>query len=186
MGSDNNCNNYYNGDQNSIVNMSSTPYYQTLSSQSNSSQEQMTKITNNECINSEQNSDVISSSQNQEQDSDSQIDQNSRCNGEMSNSRSQKSYHQSSQHHLPMSAPHWSFPSSLGHSYQRFYGDNHYGIVIAPNVPQQSSLISTSSSSLHSLNNEIQSQNHNHHVHQMQTNQHLKKIYYQGLKFVYL
>lgn len=139
------------------------------------------------CINSEQNSNAISSNRNQDPESDSQREQNSRClNSEVSNSRSHKSYHQNSQHHLQMSAPQWSFPSSLGNSYQRFYGDNHYGIVITPNTSQQSSLVSTPSSSLHSLSSELQSQNHNYHVHHMQTNQHLKKIYYQGLNFTYL
>lgn len=157
--------------------MSSTPYYHSLSWQSNSNQDAMVKNLNNECINPEQNSEVNSSSQNQEPEVDNQR------NSEMSDSRL-KNYHQNSQHQLPMSAPQWSFPSSLGNSYQRFYGDNHYGIVITPNVSQQSSIVSTTGSSLHSLNSEIQSQNHNHHIHHMQTNQHLKKIYYQGLKIL--
>lgn len=173
MGSDNNCNNYYNIEQNSVS--SSTPYYQTLSS--SSSQSHMTK--NNEWISAEQSSDANSSSQNPDSESESQRDQVMRANSE----RGQKSYNHSiaSQQHLQMSAPQWSFP--VGNSYQRFYGDNHYGIVITPNVSQASSLSSTPSSSLQSLNSDPQSQNlsHHHHVHQLQTAHHLKKIYYQGL-----
>lgn len=176
MGSDNNCNNYYNIEQNSVS--SSTPYYQTLSS---SSQGHMTK--NTEWISTEQSSDANSSSQNPDSESESQRDQVMRGNSEMTNGRGHKSYNHSiaTQQHLQMSAPQWSFP--VGNSYQRFYGDSHYGIVITPNVSQASSLSSTSSSSLQSLSSDPQSQNlsHHHHVHQLQTAHHLKKIYYQGL-----
>lgn len=176
MGSDNNCNNYYNIEQTSAA---STPYYQTLSSQSSSSQSSMVKNINNEWMNTEQSSDANSANQNQDSEPESQRDHIMRGN-EIPSSRSHKSYNQisSSQQHLQMTPPQWSFP--VGNSYQRFYGDSHYGIVITPNVSQQGSLVSTPSSSIHSLNSEIQTQSH-HHVHQIQTNHHLKKIYYQGL-----
>lgn len=158
--------------------MSSTPYYQTLVSQNSSNPESMVKNINNEWISTEHNSDANSSSQNQDSESEGQRDLSARSNSEVSNSRNHKSYS-----HLPqMSAPQWSFPAALSSSYQRFYGDGHYGIVITPTASQQSSLMSTPSSSLHSLNSEVQSQNPNHHIHHMQTNQHLKKIYYQGLE----
>lgn len=176
MGSDNNCSNYYNIEQGSIT---TSPYYQTLGSQNNLNQSAM-KNTNNEWISQEQSSDA--SFQNQDSETESQRDQNMRSASEMSNSRTNKSYSHSAaaaQQHLQMSVPQWNFP--VGNTYQRFYGDSHYGIVLTPNVSQQSSLVSTPSSSLHSLNSEIQSNNHLH-VHQMQTNQHLKKIYFQGLK----
>lgn len=170
MGSDNNCNNYYNIEQNSG---SSTPYYHTLSSQNSSNQSVMLKNINNEWVSTESNPDANGSSQNQ--DSESEREQIIRS--EMVNSRNHKNFiHAASQQHLHMSSPY--FP--IGSSYQKFYGDSHYGIVITPTVSQQGSLVSTPSSSLHSLNSDIQSQNHNHHVHQMQTSQHLKKIYYQG------
>lgn len=173
MGSDNNCNNFYNGEQNSASNMSSTPYYQTLSSQNGSSQSSVVQNVNNEWISTEQNREPSEPGQNHDSESEMQHrEQNGRSEN---SSRSQKSYQQ----HIQMSAPQWNFPSALGSTYQRFYGDSHYGIVISPNVSHQSSLVSTPSSSLHSLN-EVQP-SHNHHVHQMQTNQHLKKIYYQGL-----
>lgn len=182
MGSDNNCNNYYNSEQNSVSNMSSTPYYQTLGSQNNLNQESMVKNINNEWISTDQNTDEISPSQNQDSESEGQREQSVRSSSELSNSRSHKSYSHLQQH-PQMSTPQWSFPGALGNSYQRFYGDgHHYGIVITPTVSQQSSLMSTPSSSLHSLNSEVQSQNHNHHIHHMQTHQHLKKIYYQGLE----
>lgn len=174
MGSDNNCNNYYNIDPSSVSSMTSPPYYQTLNSQSASTMK-------NEW--SSQNSDANSSSQNQ--DSEESENQNMRSESESSGSQSHKSYTHSpsspSQHHLQMSAPQWSFSSSLGNSYQRFYGDSHY--IVTSNGSPQSSLHSTPSSSVHSLNSEVQSQSHHQTLHHMQTNQqHLKKIYYQGLK----
>lgn len=178
MGSDNNCNNYYNVEQN----MSSSPFYQTLNSQDNQNQDSAMKNNSNEWMSTEQSSDGNSSSQNQDSESESNRDQNMRSNSEQLNSRPvQKSYN-ISQQSVQMSAPQWNFPGSLASSYQRFYGDNHYGVVITPSISQQSSLISTPSSSLQSLNNEIPSQSHNQHIHQMQTTQHLKKMYYQGLK----
>lgn len=175
MGSDNNCNNYYNIDPSSVSSMASSPYYQTLSSQNAQSQSSIMKND----WNSEPNSDANSSSQNQ--DSEESENQNMRSGSESSSSQSHKSYGHSSpsssQQHLQMSAPQWSFSSSLGNSYQRFYGDSHYNIT--SNGSQQSSLHSTPSSSLHSLNSDIQP--HHQTLHHMQTNQHLKKIYYQGL-----
>lgn len=185
MGSDNNCNNYYNSEQNSVSNMSSSPYYQTLVSQNSSNQDSMVKNINNEWISTEQNSDANSTSQNQDSESEGQREQIVRSSSEIPNSRGHKSYSHLHQQHPQMSTPQWSFPGALGNSYQRFYGDGHYGIVITPTVTQQSSLMSTPSSSLHSLNSEVQSQNHNQHIHHMQTNQHLKKIYYQGLEIFF-
>lgn len=162
--------------------MSSTPFYQTLSSQNNQNQDSGLKNSNNEWMSTEQSSDGNSSSQNQDSESESQRDQNMRNSNEQLNNRpSHKNYNNPQQNHQ-MTAPPWNFPGALGNSYQRFYGDSHYGIVIAPNISHQGSLISTPSSSLHSLNSEIPSQSHNHHIHQMQTTQHLKKIYYQGLE----
>lgn len=156
MGSDSNCNNtYYNNVEQSSA-PSSVPYYQTLTTH--------------------HDSDAQGSSQNQDSESEGQRDQIMKINSEISNGRSHKGY--SHQQHLQMSAPQWSFP--VGNSYQRFYSDAHYGIVITPNTSQASSLTSTPSSSLHSLN-DAQSQNLNHHhVHQLQSAHHLKKIYYQG------
>lgn len=174
MGSDSNCNNtYYNNVEQSSA-PSSVPYYQTLTTHNSSSQSH--NMTKNEWITSEQNSDAQGSSQNQDSESEGQRDQIMKINSEISNGRSHKGY--SHQQHLQMSAPQWSFP--VGNSYQRFYSDAHYGIVITPNTSQASSLTSTPSSSLHSLN-DAQSQNLNHHhVHQLQSAHHLKKIYYQG------
>lgn len=179
MGSDNNCNNYYNIDQSSV----SSPYYQTLGSQNGSSQESLVKSVNNEWIN-ERNSETNNSGQKHDQEADDHHEKNNRDNSEMPSSRNTKSYNNLSHQHLHMSAPQWSFPGALGNSYQRFYGENHYGIVLTPNVSQQGSLASTPSSSLHSLNSENASQAH--HIHHMQTSQHLKKIYYQGLKMFYI
>lgn len=173
MGSDNNNNNnsYYNSDQN----MSTSPYYQPLSSQNSSSQGSIVKSVNNEWISSEETNAT------QDIDNEAHCDQNMRnSNSDSSNSRSLKSYNLStSQQHLQqMSAPQWNFPCSLGNSsYQRFYGDSHYGIVLSPNV----SLMSTPSSSMHSVNSDVSPQAHGHYVHQMQTSQQLKKIFYQGL-----
>lgn len=176
MGSDNNCNNYYNVDQSSGGDMTSTPYYQTLSSQNQSPM----RNSNNEWMSPDQNSDVNSSSQSQESESSSQHDQVMR-ESEMI-SRNQRTYNHPSSQHLQMSAPQWSFPSSLTNPYQRFYSDSQYGLVLSPNTSQQSSLTSTPSASLHSLNSEAQSQQQSLHVHQMKTSQHhLKKVYYQGL-----
>lgn len=171
MGSDSNCNNFYQSvDQNGASSMSSTPYYQTLSSQNGSSQSATLKTVNSEWMASEPSGD------NQDSESEAQREQSER-----NDARSHKSFTHSapSHQHVQMSAPQWNFPSALSNSYQRFYSDSHYGIVITPNVSQQSSLISTPSSSLHSLNGEPP-QSH-HHAHQMQSSQHLKKIYYQGL-----
>lgn len=173
MGSDNNCNNYFNVEQTSGASMS-TPYYQTLGSQNQSPMRN-----SSEWMSPAQNSDVNSSSQSQESESSSQHDQEMR-ESEM-NSRSQRTYnHPSSQQHLHMSGhPPWSFPTTLTNPYQRFYSDSHYGTIISPNVSQQSSLASTPNTSLHSLNNEVQTRSFD--VHQMKSNQHLKKAYYQGL-----
>lgn len=156
--------------------MSTSPYYQTLNS---SHQGSMVKNVNNEWISTEPGSEA--------QDSESEIhhrDQQMRNNSEMPNSRSHKSFNLSSpQQHLHMSAQQWNFPGALGNSYQRFYNESQYGIVLTPVSTQPSSLESTPSSSLHSINSDIQSQAHttSHHAHHMQTSQHLKKIYYQGL-----
>jgi hypothetical protein len=171
MGSDNNCNNYYNIDPSSLSTMTSPPYYQTLSSHNTSSQSSAMK--------NEWSSEPNSS---QTQDSEESENQNMQSGSESS---SHKSYSHSSsppsQHHLQMSAPQWGFSSSLGNSYQRFYGDSHY--ILTSNGSQQSSLHSTPSSSVHSLNSEVPSQSHHQTLHHMQTNQQsLKKIYYQGLK----
>lgn len=171
MGSDNNCNNYYNVVQNSGSDITSTPYYQTLSSSQEQSPLRNTNNTNNDWMSPEHNSEMNCSSH--ESESSSQHDQAMR-ESEMNARRTYN--HPSSQQHLQMPGhPPWSFPIP----YKRFYGDNHYGIAISPNVSQQSSLTTSSNSSLHSLNAEAQSQSHD--VHQMKTNQHLKKAYYQGL-----
>lgn len=157
MGSDN-CNSYYNTDQNSGT------YYQNLAIQNVSSQSSVLK---NEWS-SEPNSDANSSSQTQDSESENQI--------RSSSESSSKSSPNSSQNHIQMSAPpQYAFSSS---SYQRFYGDSHY--IFTSNGSHHSSLHSTPSSSIHSLNNEVQNPQNIHH---MQTSQqHLKKIYYQGLK----
>lgn len=165
MGSDNN---YYNIEQHSDSRMTSTPYYQTLSSQSQS------PMRNNEWMSPEQNSDVNSSSQSQESESSSQNGRGM-CEREI-NSRSQRTY-QTPQQQFHMSASQWSFPSALSNPYQRFCSDSHYGIIISPNISQQDS---TPNSSLHSLNSDLQMQQ-SQDVHLMKTNQHLKKVYYQGL-----
>lgn len=158
MGSDN-CNSYYNIDQDN----GPGAYYQNLSSQNVPSQSSTLK---NEWS-SEANSDANSSSQTQDSESENQ---------NRSSESSNKSSPTSSQHHIQMSAPQWNFSSS---SYQRFYGDSHY--ILTSNGSQHSSLHSTPSSSIHSLNSEVQ--NPHQTIHHMQTNQqHLKKIYYQGLK----
>lgn len=162
--------------------MSSTPFYQTLSSQNNQNQDSSMKNNNTEWMSAEQSSDGNSSSQNQDSESESNRDQNMRSSSEQLNSRTIQKNYNNSQQTPQMSAPQWIFPGSLGNSYQRFYGDSHYGVVIAPSISQQNSLISAPSSSLQSPNSEIPSQSHSHHMHQMQTTQHLKKIYYQGLK----
>lgn len=173
MGSDSNCNNFYqNVDQNSATNID--PYYQTLSiAQNGSSQSSVLKNVNNEWIASETSVD------NQDSESENQRDHSDRSDASSAQSHKSFAHTAPSQQHVQMSATQWNFPSAFGNSYQRFYTDSHYGIVISPNVSQQSSLMSTPSSSLHSLNGEPPPSHH--HVHQMQTSQHLKKIYYQGL-----
>lgn len=163
MGSDN-CNSYYNIDQNS------GPYYQNLSSQNVPSQNTSMK---NEWS-SEPISDANSSSQTQDSESENQI--------RSSSESPSKNSPAPSQHLIQMSAPphQWNFsPSIAPSSYQRFYGDSHY--ILTSNGSQHSSLHSTPSSSIHSLNSEVQ--NPHQTIHHMQTNQqHLKKNYYQGLK----
>lgn len=163
MGSDN-CNSYYNIDQNS------GPYYQNLSSQNITSQNASMK---NEWS-SEPISDANSSSQTQDSESENQI--------RSSSESPRKNSPASSQHLVQMSAPphQWNFSPSIGpSSYQRFYGDSHY--ILTSNASQHSSLHSTPSSSIHSLNSDVQNPHQN--IHHMQTSQqHLKKIYYQGLK----
>lgn len=168
MGSDN-CNNFFEIDPSSV---SSSPFYQTLGSQASSSQSSIVKSVNNEWLGRESAAD----SENQENDLNAYREpQHLRMSNENLNFRSQKSFSSESSHqHLqPMSTPQWSFPA-FGNSYQRFCGDAHYGIVLASNVAQQAP-------SLHSVGSDIPSQIHAHNNHQMQTNQHLKKIYYQGL-----
>lgn len=165
MGSDN-CNNFFNIDSN---NVSSSPFYQTLGPQASSSQSMVVKSANNEWIGRES----AGESENQENDLNAHREQHLRIVNENQNCQNQKSFNEQPHQHLQMSIPQWSFPA-FGNNYQRSCSNAHYGIVIAPNAAQQAP-------SLHSINGDIPPQIHAHSNHQMQTNQHLKKIYYQGL-----
>lgn len=162
MGSDSNCNSYYNVEQNTIT----TQYYQTP--ENNSNHITMRNL-NNEWINSEHNSEKNS---NKNSESDTEMRQNSEQSLRQNDNKSNRNYNQPPHQQLP--GPQWQFAGALSNSYQRLYDENHYGII----QPSNTLLPTSSTSAL--LNADIQARNH-HHIHQLQSNQHLKKIYYQGL-----
>lgn len=167
MGSETNCNSgdYYTSQDISANNISSTTNHYYHNSENDS-----TKNNINHWMSSDQQNHTINHSrQNQDINSHEQI---IRTNSENKN----KAYTPNSNQPPNQHPTQWNF---TGSPYQRFYNDNHYGIILASNAPSQQneSLMPSSSSSI----SQAIIENHSHLAHQMQT-QHLKRVYYQGLR----
>ncbi|XP_070493203.1 hepatic leukemia factor isoform X4 [Chironomus tepperi] len=165
MGSEtNNCNSgdyYASQDISTNISPSSTNHYY-----HNTTENDSTKNINH-WMNSDHNQGMNQSRQNQDMNSHEQIIRN---NSENKN----KTYIQNSNQPPNQQSSQWNF---TGNSYQRFYNDSQYGIVLASNSSSQQneSLMPSSSSSI----SQAIIENHSQLAHQMQS-QHFKRAYYQG------
>lgn len=168
MGSESNCNSgdYYTSQDISTNNISSSTtnhYYQNTENDS-------TKNNINHWINTEQPNQGMNQSR-------PNHDMNSHEQGIRSNSENKNKTYTPNSNPPPNqhSSSQWNF---TGSPYQRFYNDNHYGIILASNTSSQQNepLMPSSSSSI----SQAIIENHSHLAHQMQT-QHFKRVYYQGL-----
>lgn len=159
MGSDNKSD-YY-ASQN-IPNVSTSVYYQTDSESTIAN-----KNMSNEWMNANENSEMNNSRSNQEQ----QLSHEQLVRNSSENKNKNYIHNQSQQQHQ------WNFP---GNTYQRFYGDNHYGIVLTSNPSSQPPPPEPHAPSSTAMTHNF-IENHTHLTQQMQS-QHLKRVFYQGLK----